>query len=105
MTYTNESDEGSRDSRDGKSERHETTGDRLLETVRRLVREGNARRITIRNQEDEVVLTFPLSAGVVGAALLPVWAGIGAVAALLGNCSIEVERRPDGRLPEEDDEE
>lgn len=102
MTYTNESDEASHDSEN--SERHETTGDRLLETVRRLVREGNARRITIRNQDDEVVLTFPLSAGVVGAALLPVWAGIGAVAALLGNCSIEVERRPDGRLPEEDDE-
>jgi hypothetical protein len=104
MTYTNESDHASSDSQDEQSERHETTGDRLLETVRRLVREGNARRITIRNQDDEVVLTFPLSAGVVGAALLPVWAGVGAVAALLGNCSIEVERRPDGRLPEEDDD-
>ena len=75
MTYTNESDHASSDSQDEQSERHETTGDRLLETVRRLVREGNARRITIRNQDDEVVLTFPLSAGVVGAALLPVWAG------------------------------
>lgn len=104
MTYTTESDSSSHDSHDEHSERHETTGDRLLETVRRLVREGNARRITIRNQDDEVVLTFPLSAGVVGAALLPVWAGIGAVAALLGNCSIEVERRPDGRLPEEDED-
>jgi hypothetical protein len=97
MTYTDEPGT-SRDDRerdDTRSERHETTGDRLLETVRRLVREGNARRITIRNQDDDVVLTFPLAAGVVGAALLPVWAGVGAVAALLGNCSIEVERRPD----------
>lgn len=105
MTYTNESDRAHHDdSQEAQSERHETTGDRLLETVRRLVREGNARRITIRNQDDEVVLTFPLSAGVVGAALLPVWAGIGAVAALLGNCSIEVERRPDGRLPADEEE-
>lgn len=102
MTYTDEPgtprDETGTD--EARSERHETTGDRLLETVRRLVREGNARRITIRNQDDHVVLTFPLAAGVVGAALLPVWAGIGAVAALLGNCSIEVERRPDA---DEDD--
>ncbi len=104
MTYTNESDHASHDAQDEHRERHETTGDRLLETVRRLVREGNARRITIRNQDDEVVLTFPLAAGVVGAALLPVWAGIGAVAALLGNCSIEVERRPEGRLPEDEEE-
>ncbi len=105
MTYTDEPgsprEEGARD--DAGNERHETTGDRLLETVRRLVREGNARRITIRNQDDEVVLTFPLAAGVVGAALLPVWAGIGAVAALLGNCSIEVERRPDTEDPETQD--
>lgn len=69
------------------------TGDRLLETVKRIVREGNARRIVIRNDEDRVLLEFPLSAGVVGAALLPMWAAIGAVAALVGNCSIEVERR------------
>lgn len=107
MTYTDDyghsSSEDHASEGEGHRERHETTGDRLLETVRRLVREGNARRITIRNQDDEVVLTFPLAAGVVGAALLPVWAGVGAVAALLGNCSIEVERRPDKRLPEDDD--
>ena len=104
MTYTDEpgTPRDERERADERSERHETTGDRLLETVRRLVREGNARRITIRNQDDDVVLTFPLAAGVVGAALLPVWAGVGAVAALLGNCSIEVERRPDAREDDED---
>jgi hypothetical protein len=105
MTYTSDTDDHRHSEPEGEHrERHETTGDRLLETVRRLVREGNARRITIRNQDDDVVLTFPLSAGVVGAALLPVWAGVGAVAALLGNCSIEVERRPDARLPEDEAE-
>ena len=76
-------------------ERVHTTGDRLLETVKRIVREGNARRIVIRNEDDKVILEFPLTAGVVGAALLPVWAAVGAVAALVGNCSIEVERRPE----------
>lgn len=76
-----------------KRERVHTTGDKLLETVKRIVREGNARRIVIRNEEDRVLLEFPLTAGVVGAALLPVWAAVGAVAALVGNCSIEVERK------------
>lgn len=73
-------------------ETHRVTGDRLLETVRRIVREGNVRRIVIRNDDDRVLLSFPLSAGVVGAALLPIWAAVGAVAALVGNCSIDVER-------------
>lgn len=82
-----ESSEGTR------RETHRVSGDRLLETVKRIVREGNVRRIVIRNEEDRVLLSFPLSAGVVGAALLPMWAAIGAVAALVGNCSIEVERK------------
>lgn len=77
-------------------ETHRVSGDRLLETVKRIVREGNVRRIVIRNEEDRVLLSFPLSAGVVGAALLPMWAAIGAVAALVGNCSIEVERKDEG---------
>jgi hypothetical protein len=91
MTYTD--GERARDAED--RERVHTTGDRLLETVKRIVREGNARRIVIRNDEDRILLEFPMTAGVVGAALLPVWAAVGAVAALVGNCSIEVERKPE----------
>ncbi len=83
----------STDSDGTRTETHRVNGDRLLETVKRIVREGNVRRIVIRNEEDRVLLSFPLSAGVVGAALLPMWAAIGAVAALVGNCSIEVERK------------
>jgi hypothetical protein len=88
-------DDTSSDTTDGKRETHRVSGDRLLETVKRIVKEGTARRIVIRNDEDRVLLEIPLSAGVVGAALLPMWAAIGAVAALVGNCSIEVERKPD----------
>ena len=90
-------DSGGTDSgNDGSTrETHRVSGDRLLETVKKIVREGTARRIVIRNDEDRVLLEFPLSAGVVGAALLPMWAAVGAVAALVGNCSIEVERRED----------
>lgn len=74
-------------------ERYRVKGDDLLSRVKQIVHEGNVRKITIRNDEDRVLLSFPLSAGVIGAALLPLWAAIGAVAALVGNCSIEVERR------------
>jgi hypothetical protein len=78
---------------EGARERYRVKGDDLLAKVKQIVREGNVRKITIRNEADEILLSFPLTAGVLGAALLPVWAGIGAVAALVGNCSIDVERR------------
>jgi len=74
-------------------ERYRVKGDDLLAKVKQIVREGNVRKITIRKEDDEVLLSFPLAAGVLGAALLPMWAAIGAVAALVGNCSIDVERR------------
>jgi hypothetical protein len=66
-------------------------GNELLESLRRLIQEGNARRITIK-QGDRVVAEFPLTAGVVGALVAPVLAAIGALIALLKDCSIEVEK-------------
>lgn len=81
------------DSSGGARERYRVKGDELLAKVKQIVREGNVRKITIRKEDDEVLLSFPLAAGVIGAALLPMWAAIGAVAALVGNCSIDVERR------------
>jgi len=66
-------------------------GDKLLETVRHVVHEGNVRRIVIK-QGDVSVAEFPLSAGVVGAVFAPVLAAVGAIAALVTDCSIAVER-------------
>jgi len=66
-------------------------GDRLIETVKRLVHEGNVRRIVIK-QGDVTIAEFPLSAGVVGAVFAPVLAAIGALAALVKDCTIAVER-------------
>lgn len=88
-------DEPSEEGTGERRETHRVSGDDLLQTVKKIVREGNARRIVIKNEEDKTLLSFPLSAGVVGAALLPMWAAIGAVGALVTNCSIEVERKPD----------
>jgi hypothetical protein len=66
-------------------------GGELLEKVKSLVREGNVRRIVIR-QADRPVAEFPLTVGVVGAVAAPVLAAVGALAALLTHCTIEVQR-------------
>ena len=73
-------------------EKIETKGEEALDQVKRLIAEGNVRRVRIR-QKDQVIAEFPLTLGVVGAVLAPVVAAIGAVVALLADCTIEVERR------------
>jgi hypothetical protein len=73
-------------------EEHKVSGEKLLSKVKQLVHEGNVRRITIKNDDGRTIVEIPLTMGVVGAVLLPIWAGVGAMAALLANCSIEVER-------------
>ncbi len=66
-------------------------GGELLEEVRRLLHEGNVRRISIK-QGERTVLELPLTLGLVGIAVAPALAAVGALAALLTDCSIEVER-------------
>ncbi len=74
------------------TEEYEVRGDDLLSRVKELIREGNVRRITIKNDDGKTLIEIPLTVGLVGALLLPVWAAVGAVAALVTNCSIAVER-------------
>jgi len=66
-------------------------GSELLETLKKIIHEGNVRRIVVK-QGSRTVAEFPLSVGVVGTVVAPVLAAIGAVIALLQDCSIEVER-------------
>ena len=66
-------------------------GGQLLDRVKEIVEEGNARRIVIK-QKGRSVAEFPLTIGVVGAVLAPVLAAVGALVALLSECSIEIER-------------
>ena len=56
------------------------------------MREGNVRRLTIKNEEGRSLIEIPLTVGVIGTVLLPVWAAIGAIAALVANLTIAVER-------------
>jgi len=63
----------------------------LVDAVKKLLHEGNVRRIVIK-QEGKTVAEFPLSVGVVGAVVAPILAAVGALAAVLTDCTIEVER-------------
>jgi hypothetical protein len=70
----------------------EVKGDDLLAKIKQIVHEGNVRRITITDKEGHRLMEIPLTVGVVGVVLLPVFAAVGALAALVAECSIEVER-------------
>jgi len=69
-------------------------GEDLIKFVKQLIHEGNVRRVVIR-QGSRTVVEFPVTVGVVGAVAAPVLAALGAVAALLSECTIEVERGAD----------
>lgn len=66
-------------------------GENVIAKIKALVREGNVRRVVVQ-QDGRVVAEFPLTAGVIGAVLAPVLAAIGALVALLQDCTIQVER-------------
>ena len=74
-----------------RTEQFKIDPDRLLAEVRRLVGEANVRRISIK-QGEHTVVEFPLTIGVAGAVLAPWLAAAGAIAALVTDCSIVVER-------------
>ena len=68
------------------------SGEDLVSTVKNLVHQGNIRRITIENRDGRTLLEIPLTLGVVGALLLPTLAALGALAAIVTECKIVVER-------------
>ncbi len=67
-------------------------GEQLIKKINELIEEGNVRKISIHDKAGKELMSFPLTIGVVGAVLLPILAAVGAVAALIGDCSISVER-------------
>ena len=75
-----------------RTEEFKASGEDLLKQVKNLINEGNVRRITVKNKEAKTIVELPLTIGVVGAALAPLLAAIGAIAALVTECTIVVER-------------
>jgi Domain of unknown function (DUF4342) len=73
------------------TEELQVMGEQLLSKVKELLHEGNVRRIIIK-QEGRTIMEFPLTIGVVGVVAAPILVAIGAISALIAQCSIEVIR-------------
>ena len=74
-------------------EEFKVKGEQLLAKIKELIAEGNVRRITIKDKQGNTVLELPMTIGVVGAVLAPMLAAVGAIAALLTDCTIAVEKK------------
>lgn len=74
------------------TEEFRVSGEAVVAKVKELVREGNVRRIAIKNDDGKTLIEIPLTLGVIGTVLLPVWAAVGAIAAMVANLTITVER-------------
>lgn len=75
-------------------EEFKVSGGKLVERLKAVVKEGNVRRIVLRNPQGRVLLDLPLNAGIAGAALLPFWAAVASVAVLATDYTVLVERDP-----------
>ncbi|OGD79508.1 hypothetical protein A2368_03815 [Candidatus Collierbacteria bacterium RIFOXYB1_FULL_49_13] len=75
------------------SETIEVKGEELLKKVKTLIQEGNVRQITILDKSGNTLVVIPLTLGVVGIVLAAPLAAVGAIAALVTECTIKVERR------------
>lgn len=76
-----------------KKEEFKVSGEEIVEKIKKIIKEGNARRIIIKNEDGESVAEFPLTVGAVGALIAPILAAVGAIAALLTKCTIIVEKK------------
>lgn len=72
-------------------ERLTVTAGEIIDTVKHFIHEGNVRKVTVK-QDGATIAEFPLTIGVVGAAIAPAVAALGAIAALVTDCTIEIER-------------
>jgi len=73
-------------------EEFEISGDKVIAKVKELLHEGNIRRVSLKTEDDKTLIEVPLTIGVAGAILVPVWAAIGAIAAMVAKLRIVVER-------------
>jgi hypothetical protein len=76
-------------------ESFKVSGDEILSKIKEIIKEGNARRIIIKNEKDETIMEFPLTVGAIGIVLAPIFAPVGALTALATKCTIIVEKKVD----------
>jgi len=75
-----------------RTEEFKLEGSKVLDKIKELVHQGNIRRITLKNEEGKTLIEIPLTLGLVGAALLPVFAAVGALAAVATRMVIVIEK-------------
>lgn len=68
-------------------------GHDLVVEVKKIIKAGNVRRIIIKNEKGKILMEFPVTVAVIGTVFAPVLAAVGALAALVGKCSIVVEKK------------
>ncbi|MFH1244627.1 MAG: DUF4342 domain-containing protein [bacterium] len=73
-------------------EEFKVEGKKVLSKVKALIKEGNVRKITVKDNKGKTILSLPVTAGVIGALILPPLVVVGAIAALITECTISVER-------------
>ncbi len=74
------------------TEEFKIEGAKVLEKIRELIHQGNIRRIILKNEDGKTLIEIPLTLGLVGAALLPVFAAVGALAAVVTRMTLVVEK-------------
>ena len=74
------------------TEEFHVNGEELLAKIKQLVHEGNIRKVIIKDREGKVLIEFPLTIGVVGTVLAPTLVAVGAIAALVGEATVVVEK-------------
>lgn len=74
-------------------ESFKVSGDEILTKIKEIIKEGNARRIIIKNEKEETIMEFPLTVGAIGIVLAPIFAAVGTLTALATKCTIIVEKR------------
>ena len=75
-----------------RKEEFKVDGNELLKKVQELIKEGNVRRIIIKDKDGKTLVELPVTVGVIGAVFAPVLAAVGAIAALVTECTIQVVR-------------
>lgn len=84
-----------------RTEEFKISGEDIMAKLKKIVNEGNIRKIMVKDKQGKIIAEFPLTVGVVGALLVPVLAAVGAIVALASECVISVEREvEDMKVPD-----
>lgn len=74
------------------TEEFKVSGEDVVSFIKKIIAEGNARKISVKNEEGKILVEFPVTVGALGLMLAPMFAAAGAIAALVAKCTIVVEK-------------